>query len=67
MVKFGYNSEVIRMVKPNPQKAKKHLDKLREMIAKRGHPFSKMTEEEVIAALRKTREQIWKEKVASRS
>lgn len=53
--------------KPDPKRAKKHLDRLREMVAKRGHPFSKMTEEEVIAALRKTREEIWKEKVAPRS
>lgn len=53
--------------KTDPKLAKKHLDRLREMIAKRGHPFAKMTEEEVIAALRKTREDIWKEKVAPRS
>ncbi|MCL4491049.1 MAG: hypothetical protein M1510_03955 [Nitrospirae bacterium] len=55
------------MAKTNVKKAKKHLSKLRELIVKRKHPFSEMTEEQVIKALRKTREEIWKEKVASRS
>jgi len=55
------------MAKPNVKKAKKHLAKLRELVSKRKHPFSDMTEEEVIKALRKTREEIWKEKVVARS
>lgn len=55
------------MVKPNPKKAKKHLDKLRELIKKRKDPFFEMSEEEIIKALRKTREELWEKKLASRS
>lgn len=54
------------MVKPNPKKAKKHLDKLREMIAKDPSPIFKMSKEDVIKQLRKTREKIWEEKLAAR-
>lgn len=54
------------MVKPNPKKAKKHLDKLREMIAKDPSPIFKMRKEDVIKQLRKTREEIWEEKLAAR-
>jgi hypothetical protein len=65
MVKFSYNkNEVKTMVKPNPKKAKKHLERLREMIAKNPSPIFKMSKEDVIKQLRKTREEIWKEKVA---
>ncbi len=50
----------------NPRKAKKHLEKLREMIAKDPSPIFKMSKEEIIKQLRKTREEIWKEKLAAR-
>jgi len=52
--------------KTDPQKAKKHLKKLREMIARDPSPIFKMSKEEVIKQLRKTREEIWKEKLAAR-
>ena len=52
--------------KTDPQKAKKHLEKLREMIARDPSPIFKMSKEEVIKQLRKTREEIWKEKLAAR-
>lgn len=55
------------MVKPDIKRAKRHLVKLRELISKRKHPFSDMTEEEIIEALRKTREEIWDKKLAARS
>jgi acyl-CoA reductase-like NAD-dependent aldehyde dehydrogenase len=67
MFKFCYKKRGEDMAKPNVKKAKKHLAKLRELVSKRKHPFSDMTEEEVIKALRKTREEIWKEKVVARS
>jgi len=54
------------MVKPNPKKAKKHLEKLREIIAKNPPPIYKLSEDEIIEKLRKTREEMWKEKVAVR-
>ena len=52
--------------KPDPKQAKKHLDRLREMIAKDPSPIFKMSKEDVIKQLRKTREKIWEEKLAAR-
>jgi hypothetical protein len=52
--------------KPDLQKARKHLEKLREMIARDPDPIFKMSKEKVIKQLRKTREEIWEEKLASR-
>lgn len=54
------------MPKPDVKKAKKHLNKLRELISKRKHPLSDMTEEEIIKNLHKTREEIWDKKLAAR-
>ena len=48
------------------KEAKKHLDKLREIIAKNPSPIFKMSKDEVIKTLRKTREDIWREKLAHR-
>jgi hypothetical protein len=48
------------------KEAKKHLDKIRRIIAKNPSPIFKMTKEEVIKTLRRTRESIWKEKIALR-
>ncbi len=55
------------MVKPNINKAKKHLAKLRELVSKRKHPFSKMEEEEIIKVLHNTREKIWDKKLVTHS
>lgn len=54
------------MRKPNIKKAKLHLEKLRQLVAKRKNPFAHKSEEEVIRALRKTREKLWEEKIAGR-
>lgn len=51
----------------NIAEGKKLLKKLRERISKRRSPFAGMNEEEVIARLRKTREELWEEKLAARS
>lgn len=56
-------TEVIKM-KSNITKAKIHLGKLRQLISKRKTHFSGMSEEEVIKAIRKTREKLWEEKLA---
>ena len=56
--------EVIKMKKPDPIKAKKHLDKIRQLVGMRKSPFSHMNEEEVIKEIRKTREKLWEEKLA---
>ena len=58
---------LVSMVKPNVKKAKVHLVKLRELVSKKRPVFSDMSEEEVIKAIRKTREEIWDKKFAARS
>lgn len=55
------------MKKPNPKKAKMHLEKLRQIIAKNPSPIFKMSKEDVIKTMRKTRERIWEEKFAHHS
>jgi len=45
--------------------AKKHFDKLKEIIAKNPSPIFKMSKDKVIETLRKTRESIWEEKFAA--
>jgi hypothetical protein len=62
-----FEQEAIVMIKPNVKKAQRHLEKLRKLISKRKHPFSDMTEEEIINTLRKTREELWDKKLAARS
>lgn len=55
------------MTKPNIKQAKKHLTKIREIISKNPPPIFRLkNKEEVIKALRKTREAVWEEKLASR-
>ena len=48
------------------KKAKKHFEKLKQIIAKNPSPIFKMSKDEVIKTLRKTREAIWEEKLAAR-
>ena len=50
----------------NIKKAKKHLERIRRIIAENPPSIFKMSKEEVIKTLRKTREAIWEEKVALR-
>lgn len=52
--------------KAEAKQAKKLLEKLRESIAKNPSPIFKMSKEEAIKRLRKTREEIWEEKLAAR-
>ncbi len=52
------------MIKSKIKKAKLHLDKIRQLISKRKSPFAHMSQEEVIKAIRKTREKLWEEKLA---
>lgn len=51
----------------NSEKAKKHLNKIRQLMSQIKSPFEDMSEEEIIKKLRKTREEIWEEKLAPRS
>lgn len=50
----------------NIKEAKKHLEKLRKIIAENPSPIFKMNKEDVIKTLRKTREKVWEEKVVLR-
>lgn len=59
--------EVIKMKKINFKETKKHLEKLRQIIAQNPSPIFKMSKEEVIKTLRKTREKLWEEKLAHHS
>ena len=54
------------MAKPDIKQAKKHLAKIREIVAKNPSPIFRMSKEDVIKTLRKTREALWEEKLASR-
>jgi archaellum component FlaC len=57
------------MLKSNQERikqAKKHLKRIRELVAQKPSPFAGMTEEEVIGHLRKTRKQLWERKLATR-
>lgn len=55
------------MKKINLKETKKHLEKLRQIIAQNPSPIFKMSKEEVIKTLRKTREKLWEEKLAHHS
>ena len=48
----------------NAKEAKKHFEKLCELVAKNPSPIFKMSKEDVIKTLRETREKLWEEKVA---
>lgn len=51
-------------MKNKKKEALKQLKKLREIIAKNPPPIFKMSEDDVIKTLRKTREKLWEEKLA---
>jgi hypothetical protein len=56
-----------RKPKLNIKKAKRHLARLRQLTSKKPVHLLQMSEEEVIKAIRKTREEIWDKKLAARS
>ncbi len=51
----------------NIQSPKERLAKIRSLIEKSRPPLARMTDQQVIDALRKTREELWEEKVAPHS
>jgi hypothetical protein len=53
--------------KPDAKRAMQHFERLCRHVAQRKSPFEGMTEEEVIEKLRKTREELWEKKLATRS
>jgi hypothetical protein len=50
-------------MKPNIKKAKKHFERLRELAAQGNSPLKGMTEEQILEQMRKTREEVWNEKI----
>ncbi len=52
--------------KPDVKRAKKHLERIYQLMSQRKSPFEGMSEEEVLKRLRKTREELWESKLASR-
>jgi len=55
------------MTKANIKEAKKHLAKIREIMSQTHSPFVGMSKDEAIEKMRKVRESLWEEKLASRS
>ncbi len=53
-------------MKNKKTEAFKQLKKLRKIIAKNPSPIFKMSKDDVIKTLRKTREKLWEEKLAIR-
>lgn len=51
----------------NLKKAQKHFNKARQLLKKVKSPFEGMSENAVIKKLRKTREELWEEKLAPHS
>lgn len=49
------------------KRAKKHLHKIYELMLQVKSPLEGLSEEEIIKKLRKTREEVWEEKLAPRS
>jgi len=56
----------MKRTKLDTKSAKEHLKKIREIIAQNPPPIYKMSKDEIIKKLRKTREEIWEEKLAPR-
>ena len=54
------------MKKPNPKKAKMHLEKIRQLMSKVCSPYKGMTKQQIIDEIRKTRQKLWEERVAAR-
>lgn len=54
------------MARPNVKEAKKHLDRIREIMSQSRSPFVGMTKDEAIEKMRKIREELWEEKLAAR-
>lgn len=47
--------------------AKKHFQRIRELVAQKPSPFAGMTKDEAIEEIRKVRQKLWEKKLATRS
>ena len=55
------------MLQDKVKQAKRHLNKLRQIVSQTHSPFAGMSEEEAIEKMRKIREEMWETKIAPRS
>lgn len=55
------------MERATTKSAQEQLARIRRLIDKSHSPLARMTEQQVIQALRKTREELWEAKVAPRT
>jgi len=58
---------MLKTDKTGIERAKKHLNRIRELVAQRPSPFEGMTKDEVIEQLRKTRKELWEQKLVTRT
>ena len=64
--KIHENTTIKKTFKPDYEKAFHYFQKARERLKRQGSPLDSLTKEEIIARVRKTREQLWEEKLAAR-
>jgi len=50
----------------NAKEAKKHLDKIQQLMSQTKSPFEGMSKQEIIDKIRETREKLWREKLVAR-
>lgn len=55
------------MTKHNAERAKKHLEKIQQLMSKTHSPYAGLSKQEAIEKMRKIREKLWREKIAVRS
>ena len=54
-------------IKSKKEQAKELLQRIRRLVAQHPSPIFRMSKEEVIKQMRKTREKLWEEKLAAHS
>lgn len=55
------------MIKKDIQRAKKRVEKIRQLMSKTHSPYKGMAKQEIIEAIRKIRERLWEDKLAAHS
>jgi hypothetical protein len=55
------------MMRKATQEAKRRIEKIRQLMAKAHSPHRRMTKQEIIDEIRKTREKLWEAKLATHS
>lgn len=58
---------MVKLVQNRIENAKKHFEKIRELVSKKPSPFEGMTKDEAIEKIREVREKLWEKKFATRT